>query len=348
VVVGEKVYQFSRQGEQEVVTCLDIASGRSLWQKSYEAPYRMNPAARSHGKGPKSTPVVSGGKLYTFGISGILSCFDAGTGELVWRKDFTGQFSETSPLYGTAMSPLVDKGVLIAHVGGDGGGALTAFAADTGDVRWSWDGDGPGYTSPIIVELGGTRQLVTQTQENIVGVGVESGELLWKIPFTTAYVQNIVTPIVHGENLILSGLDKGIFALRVAQSNGKWTTEKVWEVNDLSMYMSSPVLVGDYLYGLSHLKRGQFFCLDARTGEPRWTSAGRQATNAAVLNAGEVLFFLTDRAELIVVRATKDGFQRVQRYSVADSPTWAHPVVLGNRVLIKDEKTLALWTLPSS
>jgi outer membrane protein assembly factor BamB len=345
VVAGGKVYQFSRQGEQEAVTCLDLDSGRSRWQQRYPAPYRMNPAARSHGSGPKSTPVVSDGKIFTFGISGTLSCFDAETGEIVWTKDFEDQYAETSPLYGTAMSPLVADGLLIAHVGGHGGGALTAFDADSGEVRWEWDGDGPGYASPIIAELGGTRQLVTQTQEHIVGVGVESGELLWEIPFTTAYVQNIVTPVLHGQDLIFSGLDKGIVAIRVSRNNGEWTTEKVWETKELSMYMSSPVLKGDVLFGLSQFRRGQFFALDARTGSALWTSEGRQGRNASVSIAGEVLFFLTNEAELTVAKATKEGFEPIRQYSVAESPTWAHLVVVGNRMLVKDDSTLSLWAL---
>ena len=133
--------------------------------------------------------------------------------------------------------------------------------------------------------------------------------------------------------------------MRVARRNGEWTTHKVWENDDFSMYMSSPVLVGDLLFGLSHLKSGQFFCIDARTGTTHWASEGRQGTNAAILSAGEILFFLTDRAQLIIAKAAKDGFEPVQQYSVAESPTWAHLVLVGNRLLVKDESTLTLWAL---
>ena len=216
VVVGKRVYLHSRQDENEVASCFDLDTGKQLWRDSYPAPYTMNPAAVSHGKGPKSTPVVYNGKLFTLGISGILSSYDATTGKLRWRREFSKTSKSTSPLYGTAMSPIVDRGLLIAHVGGNDSGALTAFDAETGEIRWSWAGDGPGYASPIAAELGGVRQIVTQTQKYIVGISASSGQLLWEIPFETEYVQNSVTPVVYKQTLIFSGLDKGVFAVNVA------------------------------------------------------------------------------------------------------------------------------------
>src|SRR5262249_19197781 len=131
--------------------------GKQRWRADYPAPYEVDQAARAHGKGPKSTPVVRAGKLYTFGISGILSCFEADTGKLHWRKDFTGKFKYTSSLLGAARSPLVERGALIVHVGGHNEGALTAFDLETGDVRWENRVNGPGYASPVAVDLAGVR-----------------------------------------------------------------------------------------------------------------------------------------------------------------------------------------------
>lgn len=342
VVVGRKVYLHSRQGENEVASCFDLDSGKLLWKDSYQTPYTMNPAAIGHGKGPKSTPVVSNNKLYTFGISGVLSCYETATGKVVWRKEFSNQFKATSPYFGSATSPLVHNGLVIVHVGGHDSGALTAFDAETGDVKWSWSGDGPGYASPIVFESGGTTQIVTQTQKSIAGFSAASGGLLWQIPFETEYVQNIVTPVAYKQTLILSGLDKGTMAIRVIKRGNKWETERVWQNADVSMYMNSPVLSGDYLVGLSHKRKGQFFCLDARTGKTLWTTNGREGDNAAILAAGQFLFLLTDGAELIVARSDPKQYEVLKKYSVADSPTWAHPVVVGNRVLIKDASSLAL------
>ena len=342
VVVGRRVYIHSRQEENEVASCFDLDTGKLLWKDSYPTPYMMNPAAVSHGKGPKSVPVVHNNRLYTFGISGILSCYDTATGKLRWRKEFSKQFKATSPYYGAATSPLVHNGLVIVHVGGHDAGALMAFDAETGDVKWSWTGDGPGYASPIVFESGGTTQIVTQTQKSIAGFSAASGELLWRIPFETEYVQNIVTPVAYKQTLILSGLDKGTMAIRVIKRGDKWETERVWHNADVSMYMNSPVLSGDYLVGLSHKRKGQFFCLDARSGQTLWTTNGREGDNAAILAAGQFLLLLTDGAELTIARSDPKNFEVLKKYSVADSPTWAHPVVVGNRVLIKDASSLAL------
>lgn len=345
VVVGRRVYLMSRQDDEEVVSCITSDTGRLLWRDRYPAAYTMNPAAFSHGKGPKSTPVVDNGKLFTLGISGTLSCYEAATGKLGWRKEFSKQFKATSPLYGTATSPIVRDGLVIVHVGGHDSGALTAFDAETGEVKWSWTGDGPGYASPIVFETGGTAQIVTQTQKSIAGFSAASGELLWQIPFETEYVQNIVTPVVYKQALIFSGLDKGTIAIRVTKRGEKWETEQLWRNQDVSMYMNSPVVSGDYLFGLSHKRKGQFFCLDARTGQTAWTSNGREGDNAAMLAAGDVLMMLTSDAQFIIARNSASGFHVLKKYTVADSPTWAHPVILGNRVLIKDASSLTLLGL---
>jgi len=212
-------------------------------------------------------------------------------------------------------------------------------------MKWSWNGDGPGYASPIVFQSGGTSQIVTQTQKSIAGFSAATGELLWQIPFETEYVQNIVTPVAYKDSLIVSGIDKGTIALKVIKRAGKWETEQVWSNEQVSMYMSSPVLSGDYLYGLSHKRKGQFFCLDARTGQTRWLSTGREGDNAAIVAAGGLLFMLTDGAELTVARAEPARLEVLKKYTVARSPTWAHPVVMGNRVLIKDATTLTLLGL---
>src|SRR5215510_3569676 len=209
LVVGARVFLHARVGENEVAAAYDLNTGKTIWQDSYPVAYTMNPAATGHGKGPKSTPVYSDGKLYAFGITGVLSCYDAAKGRLLWRKDFAKQFKSTSPDFGTATSPIIDSGLLIVHVGGSGAGALKAFDAATGQEKWSWHGDGPAYATPIVVEIAGKRQIVTQSQQNIIGVWVDNGSLLWKIPFTTEYVQNIVTPIQYKDLLIFSGINKG-------------------------------------------------------------------------------------------------------------------------------------------
>src|SRR5262249_3513422 len=155
------------------------------------------------------TPLVASGRVFTLGIAGALSAYDAATGKPLWRRDDKARFKATSPLYGTAMSPAADGDRIFVHLGGQGDGALLALDAATGAERWAWKDDGPGYASPVIAEIAGVRQLVTETQGLLVGLSVANGALLWKLRFTTAYDQNAVTPVIVGDLVIYSGVDKG-------------------------------------------------------------------------------------------------------------------------------------------
>ncbi len=343
VLAGDRVFVHARDGEAEAVTALDLATGAVVWRQRYDAPYRVNPAARSHGPGPKSTPVVAGGRIFTLGISGVLSAFDAASGRLVWRKTFGAEYADTAPTYGTAMSPVVDGDLLIAHVGTDTAGALTAFDAATGEVRWRWDGDGPGYASPIVIEIDGTRQVITQSSRAVVGVSAASGALLWRIPLTTPYAQNIVTPIVQGNVLIYAGLDNPTTAVRLVRRGETWRAEPVWQNADVAFYMSTPVVAGGRLFGLRDRNKGQFVCLDVATGRLLWETRGREGDNAAIVDVGPALLWLTSGAELVVSEKAADAFRQIRRYTVAASPTWAHPVPTAAGILIKDERFLTLW-----
>jgi outer membrane protein assembly factor BamB len=238
------------------------------------------------------------------------------------------------------MSPLAHNGRLIAHVGTDRNGALTAFDAATGKVQWQWKGQGPGYGSPVLAGPGESPQIVTFSSEKLIGVSAADGKLLWEIPFTTPYTQNAVTPLVVGDLVVYSGLSAPVTAVRV----GGGAPQKVWENREIGMYMSSPVLAAGLLHGLSHRNKGQYFSVHPQTGKTVWTSDGRQGENAMMLARGSQVFALNTDSELHLLRASAKGLEHVRKYTVADSPTWAHPAILGNRVLVKDRDSLALWT----
>ena len=342
LVVGNRIYMFARQGPNEVMLALDADSGKVLWRTGYPAPFKMNPAAAPHNEGPKSTPVFANGKLYAIGMSGIVTAFNATDGKQLWQKPA----SKVATLYTThSFSPVVDRGLVIFHVGGHDQGALTAFNAETGDVKWHWDGDGPAYASPIIAEFEGTRQVITFTQNNLIGVAAESGELLWKRPYVVPFTQNNITPILYNQTLIISGLEQPVVALNVVKRNGKWDTANVWENAGVSLSMSNAVVARDTVFGMSSRNMGQFFALDARTGKTLWTSAPRQGTNAAIIRAADVLFILKDDGQMIVARANPARYEILKTYQVADSATWAQPTISGDRVFVKDVSSLTLWTL---
>jgi outer membrane protein assembly factor BamB len=342
LVVAGRVYLFARTGEQEVLSARDLASGREIWRQSYDAPYQMNPAASAHGKGPKSTPAFDRGRIFTFGIGGVLSAWQAQDGRLLWRKDFRKEFTTTVPDFGVAMSPVVAGDLVILHAGGVDRGAIVAFDVATGAQKWSWPGDAPAYASPIVVDLAGVRQVITQSRRQLVALSLD-GALLWQLPFTTEYDQNSITPLVVNDVVIYGGLSKPTAAVRVARTAGKWQVSPAWQNADLPMYMSSPVVSGGYVFGLTHRNRGQFFCLDPRSGKTMWTTKGREGENAALEVAGGLLLAMTTEGELVVSRASAERFDVVKRYTLAESPVWAHPVFVDGGVVVKDAETLAYW-----
>lgn len=344
VVFGEKAFVFTRQGEDEIVRAIRVADGSEIWSGRYSAEYEMHSAATRHGKGPKSTPAVSEGRLFTFGISGTLTAWDTVSGRRLWQRRFEEEFPTTSPLYGAAASPLVVEQRVIVPIGGHDRGALAAFDPATGRTLWQWEGDGPAYTSPIVLGEGTARHLVTQSQNATAGFDIESGRLLWQFPFRTPFDQNIVTPLDVDDLVIFSGLNQGATAYRLVGGDEGWQAEEVWHNNEASMYMSSPVSVGGRLLGLSHRGRGRFFCLEAATGKTLFSSRGRHGENAALLAGEDAVLALTTDGELIVFDPYAEQFTELVRYRVAEKPTWAHPAMIPGGMLIKDADTVALWT----
>ena len=345
IVVGKHVFIHARQKDREVVRCLNLADGKPVWEKSYAAPYEMHPAARAHGKGPKSTPLVADGRLYTFGISGVLTCYNAKSGKQIWQRRFDKTYKLTSPLYGTAMSPLLYEGLLIAHVGGHNKGALTAFDAKTGKTRWQWDKDGPGYTSPILFQVGKSQHLVTQSQQWLLGINPKTGKELWRLKFKTGYDQNSITPVAYKDLLIISGYRHGTQAYRIKPAGDGFETTQAWSAPRVSMYMSSPVLNGKYLFGMMQERGGQLFCMAADSGKTLWTSSPRYSKNAALIDVGSAILSQSVQGELQVLSPTFAKIQVKAKYRLSTSPMWAHPAIVGKLLLAKDNTALICFSV---
>jgi outer membrane protein assembly factor BamB len=341
VVVGDRVFAFSREGEDEVLRAVDAASGKQIWRAAYPAQFTMSPATRQHGPGPKSTPTYANGRLFTLGMTGVVLAFDARDGKVLWQAPAPS----SQPMYHTAMSPVVDGNLVIVHVGGPGAGALTAFDVATGKVAWQWTGDSPAYGSPIVADLGGTRQVITFTHENFIAVARDTGALLWRRPYTTPATTTAQTPLIHRGMVIESGRANGITAFRPTREGSTWTTPNVWHTDEVSVHMSDVVEVDGAIYGLSHLNRGQYFALDLESGKVLWKGDPRRAEHAAMARFGQTIFSLEDDGELVVLQASRTGFQPVKSYEVATSATWAQPAISGHRIFVRDVNTLALWTI---
>ena len=345
-VVGDgRIYVHSRQDPDEVVTALDLATGKQIWTQRYPASFNKNKYANDMSKGPFSTPLFANGRLYTLGTSAVLTAFDAATGKVLWKKDWSKEIDTSRMFTGTAMSPIITDGLLIVHVGDDDAGAFRAFDPATGAEKWALPGHGPGYASPVVATFGGTRQIVTMTDKAVVGVEIASGKQLWSIPFPDEWNENIVTPVLAGDILVVSGIRKGTLGYRITKSGTGFTPSQAWQNAEATSYMSSPIVDGTYVYGFSNKRKGQLFCLDATTGKITWSTEGRAGMNASLQSAGADLVVLTTEGELLIVKRNPAKYEEVRRYKVADGQTWAQPVLLGNQIVVRDATTIAVLTM---
>jgi len=334
LVVGDVVYVFTRVNGEEGITALDASTGRQRWRTTYPAPYTPSQPAAAHGAGPKATPLYHEGRLFTLGISGIVAAFDARNGKELWRS----AAPKEAPFYGAAVSPLGFRDLVLVHPGDYG--PLTAFDTRTGAVKWTV-GAGGFFASPILVSLEQIPQVVAVTLDFVLGVSLD-GRILWRFPFDVK--TGATTPVLSNDTIIVNSPER-VIAFRPRLRDGAWSVETMWETKEVSTYLSTPVLVDGVLYGLSTKQRGQFYAIDAKTGQVLWLGPPREADNTALVKAGQLLFLLNDDAELIVARANRKAFEPIVRYVVADSATWAQPAISGERIFIKDVSSLTLWTV---
>lgn len=338
VIVGGRLYLHAREGEREVVQCLDAETGEELWRFGYVAPYEMHPAAKGHGRGPKATTTVAAGRVFAFGISSILSCLDAQTGELLWQRDLPKDFEGKPAEYGSSGSPLVDGDLVVVPVGGEKGGAVMGFRASSGEPAWkAVPGELPAMNAPMVAQLAEARQVITFTEKQLVGLERESGEVLWSYPYETPYRQNIVTPVIVGDRVIASGTGNKGFSLRIARDDKEVYAEEIWTNELFRLYMSSPVVVGEHVYG--HNQRGQLVCVDVFTGETAW-AVGNFGKYCSIVVVGERLLVLNDAGELVVVQADPEEYREVGRSTVSESQTWSHLAVVGNRLYVRDSEAV--------
>ncbi len=328
-LVGGKVYVFARQGGDEVTTCLDADSGKEIWNDKYAAVEVTGPAGQH--PGTRSSPAVAEGKVCTLGVGGVVSCLDAAGGKVAWRKD-----TKAWPNFFTSFSPIVVEGKCIVHTGGRGTGSIVAYDLGSGSEKWKWDGEGPAYGSPVLMTIGGKKSVVTLTEKSMVGIGVSDGKLLWQTPFSAGRY-NTGTPIVDGSTIICAGR-----SIKIEKEGGGFVAKEGWK-GDPPNNFNTPVLKDGLLYGLS--PRRNFFCVNAQTGETVWTDMTPRGECGAVLDAGSVMLALTSDMNLVAFKPGKE-YSELANIKVAETPTWAYPIVDGKRLFVKDRDSLTLWTLP--
>jgi outer membrane protein assembly factor BamB len=338
-LAGNKIYLNTRQGSDEVILCLDATTGKELWKSQYPSVAVTGPAG-SH-PGPRSTPAVANGKVVTFGASAILSCLDAGTGKLLWRRENP---TNTVPQFFTGMSPLIVDNLCIAHVGTKDNGEVIALDLATGSEKWKWTGDGPAYASPAVMTVDGKKHIIVQTEKNLMALNLSDGKLLWQIatPVQQRFY-NCSSPHIDGQTIYYTGQGTGMKAIKVEKSGNGYVAKEIWSNTTVGAKWNTPVLKDGFLYGFTDQKR--LYCINAATGETKWIDSAASSDFATIVDCGSVIIGLPSTGNLIVLKPEPTAYTEVGKYKVSETPVYSYPIVAGNSIYIKDAETLILFKL---
>lgn len=338
-LAGDKLYVFARQGDDEVTLCLNAENGQEIWKDKYAAQAVTGAAARH--PGPRGSVAVAGGKVITMGVAGVLSCLDAESGKMLWRKD---PYPQVVPKFFTSVSPIITDDLVISHFGGEASGAIIAFALADGSEKWKWAGEGPQYASPVLLESDGTKQIITLTEKSIVGIALTDGKLLWQIPFVPqGRAYNAATPIVDGQTVIYTGAGRGTFAIKIEKEDQTFAPKQLWSNPEVATQYNTPVLKDGDIFGMSN--SGSLFCLDAESGKTNWADPNSldRSGFGTIVDAGSVLMALPSSGDLVVYKPNDKQFEQVAKIKVSETPTYAYPIVSGSRIYIKAQDTLTMY-----
>ncbi|MEM7352660.1 MAG: PQQ-binding-like beta-propeller repeat protein [Acidobacteriota bacterium] len=335
-VDGEVFYTQEQRGEDEVVACYRMATGEPVWRHS--DPVRFWESVG--GAGPRGTPTLSGGRVYTLGGTGLLNVLDAADGSVVWSRDAAADTGAELPTWAFSGSPLVlgDQVVVAAS------GALIAYDLASGEPRWKGPAGGEGYSSPHLLTLDGVEQILQLNGDGLVGVAPADGTLLWQHEWSG---YPIVQPALTADGDILISVTSQSGTRRVAVENGAggWTTEELWTSNGLKSYFNDFVVHKGHAYGFD----GNILAaIDVADGERRW-KGGRYGGGQLILLADQdLLLVLSEKGQLALVSAKPDGFEELAKVPAIEGKTWNHPVLVDDLLLVRNAEEMAAFRLARS
>ncbi len=338
VSAGGRAFTIEQRGPQEVVAAYDVATGRELWATGWPTVFRESMG----GDGPRATPSWADGRIYALGAAGELRSLDDATGRTLWRTNILEDAGAANLQWGMSAAPLIVDGTVIVLPGGRNGQAVVAYDATTGKRAWASLEDRVAYASPMLVTMGGVRQIVIFTATRLAGITLDRGDVLWEYPWKTNYDVNAAQPLLVSDSrlFISSGYGTGASVVEVTRSGDRFTATEVWRNIRMKNQFTSSVLHEGFIYGLDE---SILACLDAATGAVKW-KGGRYGYGQVMLASGH-LIVLTEEGELILVRATPDSHQEIARSSALAGKTWNHPAMTGGYLLVRNINEMAAFDL---
>lgn len=346
VISGGRVFYGDLQAGDETFHAIRLDDSTPLWHHALDAPHRDG-----FGTGPRCAPVSDGEIVLVQSCKGELHCLGAASGALLWEKNYQADFDAPyigekgqaagASRHGYAASPCIDGEQVIALAGGPGAGVI-CIEKKTGAIIWQSQDDQAAYSPPLVATLAGVRQVVCFTVGGVIGLDRSSGELLWRVPLSTAFGRHVVAPVVHGDTVIVGSHEVGLIATRILRKDGKISTEEAWKLGgEMGPNFASPICVGDHLYTVAGK---QLVCLEAQTGKQVWAQDGNIQTTAsrafaAFVGLGSQVLMLNDMGELILFKADPTAYIEVARMQVCGK-NWCHPAYADGILVVRDAKKL--------
>jgi len=361
-VAKGKVYvtdRLERPSQSERVLCFDEQSGEQIWVHEYDCIYEVGYPA-----GPRASVVIDEGKAYSLGTMGNLFCFDAATGRVLWQRDLNSEYKINMPIWGIASTPLVDFDKIIVHVSGSNNACVVAFNKDTGKEIWRSLEDRAGYSAPILIEKNGVRVVVNWTEHSLSGLDPESGEVHWRIPWTTGSGMSIATPVLYEDHIFVSAFYSGSLLVKLGDDYA--SADVVWQrcgesernTDALHCVMNTPVIMDDYIYGVDSY--GELRCLEFSTGDRIWQDLSAvkkdRWANIHFIQQGDLTWMFNEQGELLITQLSSEGFKEISRAQLIEPTrkqlgrgvTWSHPAFANRHVFIRNDKRLVCADLSSN
>lgn len=339
-VVGSRAVTQEQRGEEEWVSCYDLGSGELLWKHTDEARFDE----KMSGAGPRSTPTVVGERVWTAGATGILNCLDLQTGKLVWTRQVLDENGATNLQWGKSTSPLWIDGQVVVS-GGMSRATLVCYDAETGEPKWTYDGNGASFSSPIVAKIDGVEQIVSLNSVDATGNDPKTGEELWRWDWPGAFPK-VGQPVIVGDGKVLltASYGAGGHLLQVERKGEAWSVSRLWQTSRMKTKFSSATVIGDFAYGIDE---SIFACIDLSDGSKVW-KGGRYGFGQQLLVNGETFLVQTERGRVVLVAATPEEHRELGELAgLEDSGgiSWNPPTLAGRYLLLRNEREAVCYRL---
>jgi len=355
VVSGGKVFYLDHQQGQEVVHAAEAASGKEVWRATLDEVFKDAQSV----PGPRSTPVLDGDRVYVQSCRGEFQCLGAAGGKVIWRTHFVKDFGAVfigekgsavgASRHGNDGPAVVDGDRIIVSVGGPSGASVVCFNKQSGQVIWKSQNDVPGYGGQVIATIAGARQVISFTSEAVIGLDAADGKLLWREPVKTSLGRHVTTPVVVDERVMVASFQAGLVGIKVSKDGGALKAERAWTAKGLAINFSTPVAVGNYLYGIG--PSAKLFCADVETGKEAWAKEGffsdmAKTGYATFVVMGDNILTLTDGGWLALFAADPKECRLIGKVKVCGQ-NWCNPAYADGKLYLRDAQELrCLQLLP--